>query len=307
MEESGVLYGLNALLAQAIDYAGLFPPAKLDMSAAVAGYATYAGHADAWMLGRLIVPVPRLDELESCLDGAAPSSPGEEPWHLSALTAPAGDESFPAHLARIAAFNERHADPAHGRLTIDVIELRGTTIGAVDDALDRIPDDLYPFFEIESDRDPRGLVTALVGSDAGAKIRTGGVTADLYPAPSDVARFIATCAGADVPFKATAGMHHPLRSRSDAVGAMEFGFINVLLGACMIHTRLIDEARLRELLVEEDIGAFRFEDEAIAWRDVSIEAGAIEQARERFCVSFGSCSFDEPREDLERLGLMSKL
>ena len=56
---------MEALLAQLIDYAGLFPPAKLDMGPTVRNYADYVAGDDAWMLGRLIVPVGRLEEFEA--------------------------------------------------------------------------------------------------------------------------------------------------------------------------------------------------------------------------------------------------
>jgi hypothetical protein len=119
-----------------------------------------------------------------------------------------------------------------------------------------------------------------------------------------LARFIATCASADVPFKATAGLHHPLTHDSPWPGVREFGFLNVFLAATLALTRGAEENDLVQVLGEESIEAFNFEDEAVCWRDEKLTSDEIEDTRLAFAVSFGSCSFDEPREDLRGLGLL---
>src|SRR5271154_2009055 len=70
-----------ALLRGLIDYAGLFPPASCGMATAVANYEAYLRSEDAWMLGRFIVPVARLGEVEQAV-GALPHAPGQTgpPW-----------------------------------------------------------------------------------------------------------------------------------------------------------------------------------------------------------------------------------
>ena len=65
---------LRALLHHVVDYAGLFPPAKLDMQPTVDNYAAALAGADQWMLGRLIVPVKRLDEFEACAAAHLPTA-----------------------------------------------------------------------------------------------------------------------------------------------------------------------------------------------------------------------------------------
>src|SRR5690606_26776137 len=125
---------------------------------------------------------------------------------------------------------------------------------AIDAALDAIPDEIEPFFEVAVDRDPRGLIAALAGSGAGAKIRTGGITADLFPTPAEVALFISACAAAGVSFKATAGLHHPFRHASRTVtGATEFGFVNIFLGAAITLTEQLTREDLERLLADEII------------------------------------------------------
>ena len=114
-KQETVQESLHALLAGVIDYAGLFPPARLDMSTTIANYAGYLGRADSWALGRIIVPAARLDEFEQHAASHLPTGDDNEPWQLSALVAAAGEDSLDDDLRRIAAFNEKHAVPAAGR------------------------------------------------------------------------------------------------------------------------------------------------------------------------------------------------
>ncbi len=292
---------LRAMLSSIVDYGGLFPPARLDMATTVANYARYLAGEGAWMLGRLVIPAPRLDEFQ---EHAGPHLPGdgEEPWQLAALVAAAGDPALAADLERVAAFNAAHAEGA-GRASIAVIELKPGDAGAVDEALDAIPDDLFPFFELPAGADPRGLIAALAGSDAGAKIRTGGLEAAAFPSPQDVARFIGGCAGAGVPFKATAALHHLVRHRNTSIRADEFGFLNVFVAGALAFQAKLGEPALREVLTETSPDAFQFQEDGLRFRHHELSIEQIGDARMRFAISFGSCSFDEPLENLREAGL----
>ena len=288
---------LRTLLSELVDYAGLFPPAKLDMAVTVANYANYLGGDDAWALGRLIVPATRLDEFEQHAEPHLPTGGDDPPWQLTALV---GYDSLDDDLRRLAAFNDTHA----GRARILVIELRAASADDIDLALDRIPDHIFPFFEIAVNDDPRGLIAAIAGSDAGAKVRTGGVAASAYPSPEQLARFIAASASAGVPFKATAG-HHPLRHFSEAVGTDEFGFLNVFTAGILARTTTIDEHGLAAVLVDESPEAFDFGDEQLSYGNRALGVDAIRDAREKFAISYGSCSFTEPLADLRSLNLLA--
>ena len=293
-----------ALMSNLIDYAGLFPPAKLDMPTTVRNYADYLSSPEAWMLGRLLVPAGRLDEFDSCASSLLPHDDEAESWRISCLTAPAGERQLDDDLQRIALFNDQHAAPDAGLAMIDVIELHADSAQKIDDALDMIPDELFAFFELPIEDDPRGLIAALAGGEAGAKVRTGGVTADATPAPAPLARFIGACASANVPFKVTAGLHHPIRHHDDSVGARMFGFLNVFVGACLAQEVQLDEALLADLLDDESSSSFRFDAEGFAWREHRLSHDQITDARDHFAVSFGSCSFDDPRNDLRTLNLL---
>ncbi|HTU45703.1 MAG TPA: hypothetical protein VMF91_11610 [Bryobacteraceae bacterium] len=137
-----------------------------------------------------------------------------------------------------------------------------------------------------------------------AKIRTGGITADAIPSVEVLAAYILACAERRLPFKATAGLHHPIRSRhplsyeKNAPEATMHGFVNVFLAAAFAWH---GKADIAAVLAETDQDAFRFDDRAY-WRDLSLSTGQVAEARTQFAHSFGSCSFEEPIADLEQLG-----
>lgn len=307
---------LRILLNGLIDYAGLFPPAALGMSTAVENYARYMMGEHSFALGRFICPVQKLDEFSKAgaalMPGTFATSGYREmaenlsAWRISAIIDGPLDEC----MVRIDAFNEHHEQEDHGRARIETIEMKVADANDIDDALETIPNDITPYFEIASDHDPRGCIAALAGESAGAKIRCGGVTPEAIPPIESVAAFIAACAAAGVVFKATAGLHHPIRAEQALTyeqsppRAVMHGFVNVFLAGAMLSERVIDESTARALLAENEPGAFQFDDTEARWRDLRIGLEALERARTHFALGYGSCSFEEPIADLRRLGWM---
>lgn len=307
------MHAVRLLLDSVVDYAGLFPPARLDMRSTVASYARYRRSPDQAMLARLIIPITGFPDFVREADPFLPKTAdveGDEPWPLSVLVAPASDRQIVADLERIASFNERMDDREFsrvvGRAVVDTIETKATEPKEIDRALEYVPDEIFAYFEIPADIDPRGLVTAMASLDAGAKIRTGGLTPDAHPTPEQVARFLKVCRAAEVPFKATAGLHHPCRHLATDVGCMQFGFLNVFVAGCMLwHNESMTESELEQILVEERVAAFDFGPTGLTWRKRFLRFEDIAVARERFAHSFGSCSFDEPIAELRALGLLA--
>src|SRR5207249_3714131 len=110
---------LRALLGGIIDYAGLFPPAKLPLDQAIRRYAKYRRLDDRWMLGRFVIPAARLGELAP-FDSLLHDHP---PFVFSALgrggdTGDAFLQGLSDDLAAIAEFRVRH----QGRAEVDVLE-----------------------------------------------------------------------------------------------------------------------------------------------------------------------------------------
>jgi hypothetical protein len=205
--------------------------------------------------------------------------------------------------------------------------LRWLVVSATD--LDRVPPELNGALSVLSDSDnPRAAVIeskrvfqasrpvycevpvadldSVKHAGCFAKIRTGGVKPEAIPSVADVANFIRTCADRRLAFKATAGLHHPVRAEyaltyePDAPRAVMHGFLNVFLAAAFAWH---GDRDIDPVLAETDPAAFRFDD-AAHWRDRSLSEEQIRDARTNFAHAFGSCSFDEPVRDLQSLGLL---
>jgi hypothetical protein len=302
-------HALDALLRGLVDYAGLFPPASLPMAAAVANYAYYSGSEYRWILGRFILPVARLSEFEEALGNGSAKVSGEDSlatklWALSAL--PGTDVA--ADLIRIREFKDRFAQSAN-RVEIQSVEIKVTSLQEIERLSELIPRELESYFEVPLSGNTSDCISAIANAGRRAKIRTGGETADKFPPPESVIEFIRLCAAASVAFKATAGLHHPLRSQHrftyqlESPSGVMHGFLNVFLAAAFVRAGM-DVALALELLKEQSAQALHFDSEGIIWREHRLTLRDIQAARNNFSVSFGSCSFTEPVEDLRALHLL---
>ena len=251
------------------------------------------------------MPAAGLEELEKASAGLLPEQPTTAPWRLSVLLGP--DPA--AEVRALGELNCRHAATGAGALVGDAVELKAATAEQVERTLTSLPKHLQVYVEVPVERDPAELVAAIARHGGRAKVRTGGVTPEAFPATADLVRFLRACTAAGVPFKATAGLHHPLRASyrltyaPDSPRGTMFGFLNVFLTAALLREGLSDADAAR-LLEEGDPRAFSLDEGGIAWRGRRIEAAAIRAAREQAIVSFGSCSFTEPIDDLASLHLL---
>lgn len=286
---------LRALLAGIVDYAGLFPPAALDMPSAVRNYAAYRRDAAAWMLGRFVVPVARLDEFAA----ERSSTDDDGAWKLSALVGSDAESDIACALA----FNHRES----GRAVVDSLEARLAGADAIARVAAAAAGRFDLFIELPLDSDLASLVAAVARAGAHAKVRTGGVVASAIPPAADVVRFIRACLDAGVSFKATAGLHHPLRAEyrltyePDSPSGVMYGYLNIFLASALMAEGLGDADAL-SLLEERDPAAFSFAGDRIAWRGRALTAASVERARRGVALSFGSCSFREPVDELHLVG-----
>lgn len=289
---------LRILLSEIVDYAGLFPPSQLPMKQAVENYAEYLNGEHRWMLGRFICPVSRLEEFG---ENAGKFMDGENVWRLSALAG----ESLAEDLQKIEEFNAAHA----GQAAIDTLEIKTADPEEIYAAKKLLPGNLTTYFEIPLKLRINEFVAAVAISRLRAKVRTGGVTQDAFPPVDEIVKFLRVCIAANVPFKATAGLHHPLRCQraltyeeNAAQGTMH-GFLNVFLAAAFLRQNL-NAPFINRLTTEREASQFEFDDEGVSWQGNRVELAQIRLMRERNAVSFGSCSFIEPVEDLQQIGLL---
>jgi hypothetical protein len=283
----------RALLDGVVDYAGLFPPATLSMTAAVAEYARAMAGPDAWMLGRFVLPAGRLAEFSAAhLVAAAPSS-----WRLSALVA--ADSA--ADVEAVAGFN---AQPGAAAARVDAVESKAAAVEDVDALAERWPGvDVY--VEIAAGAAPAPWLARIAARGLRAKIRTGGVTAEAFPTPAAVGAFLAAAVGAGVRFKATAGLHHAVRGNyrltyaPDAASAPMYGYLNILLATAALRAGL-DQSVAEEILVCAD-ASLNFADAGVRWRGREFPTALLRATRVEHLVGFGSCSFREPADELRPL------
>lgn len=295
---------LRMLLEGAIDYAGLFAPAFLDMATCVNNYSRYLSQSQSWALGRLVLPVARLDEFLSVREAA-----GSELWHLSGIIS----ANVVSDLALVDEFN-RTASGA----VIDMVEVRVCNRDEIDLVREHKPAGTTVLVEISPER-AHELLPILQHIGAGAKLRTGGVVAEAFPALEAVAGFLARCAKLGIPFKATAGLHHPLRCMRpftyelNSPEGMMHGFLNLFTASAIAWNaqRSGREAPLTGLaacLADRERANWHFGDDALIWsgeeEPVRIDLEALRVLRSKFALGFGSCSFEEPVRELSEFGLL---
>ena len=318
---------LRAFMSSLIDYAGLFPPAKLPLDEAMTNFATYRQESNQWMLSRFIIPAKQLDQISTDMLKTASR---EHPFRFSILGRGGAtlDEflsNLQADIDAVLAFQ----DTFNNRVVTDLFEVKlpsGLLDSRDDDGLKTLlaqSSELFtqigtvtPFYEVPLSDNWQEQVTFAVNGihthnintpkdrDAGYKLRCGGVTADLFPTPEQVAFAIVTCHEKGVVMKATAGLHHPIRHFSTDVNTTMHGFFNVFGAGLLAKTFNMPAKMLIDIITDEDAGNFTFTDAYFQWKTWKVSTQDLRRARQTLIMSYGSCSFDEPREDLESLGLM---
>lgn len=294
---------VRSVLSGLIDYAGLFPPAGLPMPEAVANFATYQRREDHWALGRFVVPASRLTEFEAACGALPPEDLLGTRWPLTVLL---GAE-ITTDMQRIAEFGEAHA---HGGPQILSLEAKALTPAAVPVIRNAVPEryELYLELPLHGELEALGKATKL--ANAHAKIRTGGTRAEEIPEADVVLAFLVMCAVLRLPFKATAGLHHPLRGVAPLTylpgcdSAVMYGYLNVLAAAAALwHNHPASEAR--QWLLAEDRQALRLDEDGLRWRALRLSPAALAATRREFMRSVGSCSFTEPLDEIRSLTMVS--
>lgn len=286
-----------SLTNRLIDDAGLFPPAQLPMDEALAADARTRAGGDGALVGHFVLPASRLDELATTSAAPPPSLSVILDGDLERALAAVDDFD----LVEIAALEtardldlsqdgtferlERwwRTDPAHRPIYCEVVNAH-TPLAQVSSAIAVVAS------------------ARLARENFGVKIRTGGATADAFPSIEILAETIARCAHADVPFKATAGLHRAIRR--DEAGVPMHGFLNVLVASAVAHRDADEQHAIVAALSEEDAGAFVLDGDYLVWNDRCFGAATLRAMRLELFAGFGSCSIAEPVADLRALGFL---
>ncbi|HEX3672047.1 MAG TPA: hypothetical protein VHT92_10145 [Candidatus Cybelea sp.] len=295
---TALLPSVRAAFGALIDYAGLFPPARLPLAEAFAEYGAARQGPHAWMLGRFIVPASALPVASDAALSVV-VEPSAEAFELVARQR----KSSPRIETIEVPLNQSVAPFREQLSTAERLDVLGAL--EADLAVNGLRD-VTAFVEIPRARPWWSALSDTMGVLArlkfGAKLRCGGLSAEAFPSIDEVAAFIAAAAAAGVPFKATAGLHHPVRHLDESTGFTMHGFLNVLAAAAFASQ--VDEATLREIVGEEEKSAFTFASDSFAWRDRRINVAELQATRHSAFVAYGSCSFAEPVADLTAMGLL---
>jgi len=300
---------LHHFLDKLIDYAGLFPPSKLEIRPSLKKYAEYIISTDKWIMSQFIVPVSRLHEIPTDL--------------METFS-----EDFPLTLSIISAdiINEidmvNHFLDTHQNKTIfSGYESRISDLSTFSQNLLDVRQlcnnqklNFNSFYEVSPSNNWISEMNETVSkisafnteykANVGFKLRCGGVEAQMFPAAENIAHTILACRNANLSMKFTAGLHHPVRHYNESVKTKMYGFFNIFIGGMVAHKYKLELDALIEILVDENPDNFTFDENGLNWKDYFISNSEIQTYRDKSFISYGSCSFNEPRADLQKLGLL---
>ena len=297
---------LRALLTRSIDYAGMFPPCSLELEPALKNQAQYVRSGDSWMLSAFVLPIAKFGDagrLVSQFDK-------HHQLRVSALGAKTENAAALQSELKNAADAIHSLQREHGDLVsvaqLEMVLPKDVDIARLTEAAAMLADlKVQVFWETPAESAEQTIVLLAKAKNPsfGYKLRTGGVIADAFPSSVQIGRAILASTKHHVPLKFTAGLHHPIRMYRDEVKTEMHGFLNVIGAGVLSAEHHWDEAQTVDMLEDQNAKSFEFHDTVFAWRDWEITLDRI-KARRKFITSFGSCSFDEPREDLLGLGVL---
>ncbi|KRF42218.1 hypothetical protein [Paenibacillus sp. Soil787] len=311
---------VRLFMEKLIDYAGLFPPAGLPIEAAIRNYQAYSHDQDSWMIGKFIIPVSRLQELVPYMQLFS----RDHPLMLSVI----GDRSSEAdacmqllaeNLERIQAFRDQYQD----EVQIDVLDLPLPPIRLQAHLLDAIGKGtsklgLRTFCELTyalnaewesrmlANLDEVAAYNETSGLRLGIKLRTGGMTAEAFPTSNQISLVLAGCKDRGLSLKFTAGLHHPFRMYRNEVKTKMHGFLNVFFAGLLANSHKLEIQQIAEIIEDEIPDSFKFSSDGLQWRHLSMTSSDIQAYRNEGVCSYGSCSFDEPRDEMREFQLLEQ-
>lgn len=260
------------LLEGLFDFAGLFPPASLDVPGAVAAFRAAREHPHGWLVERFVASAA---QVEAVGDAAGD---GGEPWPVTVVVEAPALRATAEAAGRVAS-----------AVRVDVVELKPVAAGELAGVVEAART-TFPGTDVAVEVRPgdEAVLDALAEAGAWVKLRCGG---EHVPSAEEVAAVLRGCAERGLAVKATAGLHHPVAAPDGA--GLRHGFLNLLAAAALGGD--VDAVR------ETDPSAFVLGDGGMAWRGQAIDAAVARRA----VVGIGSCSFDEPVADLVALEVLA--
>lgn len=301
-----VLDARTAAFAALIDYAGLFPPASLDMEAAVSAYRRHTTSPQRWIAGRFLCRASQLTQL--ALVATRSFVPGDRPWEVSVVF-----DLAPGESAALASDFHTEMEPAMSVAAAEAkpVDATADAVNSLLDAVSSITPDVVPFVEVDRSASLTGQTEIIAHTlkarnmVGGAKLRCGGASAEMFPTTTEVAEFIVATAENRLPFKMTAGLHQPIRHFDVELGVEVHGFVNLLMATALAWSGA-DTTTVEEAVDEDGNEAFSISVAFASWRSHEFSGPSLRRMRTSGFVAYGSCDFDEPVKELEQLGLVGE-
>lgn len=289
---------VRAIMTGILDDASMFPPAAAPLEATLGLHAQAARSPWREVQGRLLLPASVLTRLpdERALLGLDGS------LQVGAVVGSPADPTPAAGLRQVREAAEvlSHRDPV---VAIASVEVRGDDLGATIDQARALGDDLaldQIAIEVPVRGTPLDAIVVAVAQVATAaaddprvvaKVRCGAVDPAGVPTADELATFVVAAATSGVPFKATAGLHHP-----DAVPSGDdrrHGYLNLLAAAHAAPHADGDRSAIVDLL-ERTATDVAITDLHLAVGSHRLSADDVRRTRWSGLRTFGTCSFTEP-------------
>lgn len=310
-----------------IDYAGLFPPAKLDLNTSFNNFLNYQSGKNSNMLSKFICPVKLLPDLYQLFNRKTEMI---QPIEISLIiTGGENLEAFKNSLKSDLELRSKFIDETKSSFKVNNFEykipdeiIKNKDHKEISELLKFISDNtgsdheikLSFFAESTLEGDWKSNIEFIADAlemhnenydDTGFKLRTGGITKTAFPSSEQIAFAVGYCLKRNLEMKFTAGLHHPIRHFDIGLDTKMHGFINVFTAGIIAKRHNISEHEMIKLLEDESAENFRFTESGFSWNGYEIENEDIHFARSTFVKSYGSCSFDEPVDDLKKLNLLN--
>lgn len=306
---------LYAFLNGLIDYAGLFPPANLDLKTAIKNYAQYIHSIDSWMLGPFVIPITKLNELSQYSKLFSSGIP----LKLSVVGRKSETNNeflvqFHEDMEQIRIYHQTFSEWSQ----IETIEIHlphqvpsQELLKVLTLSTEKQGVNLFCEVSILGETNWKAhLINTLdviaqfnekKNKQIGIKLRTGGIKKEMIPPLDRIAFAMAAVRDRKLPMKFTAGLHHPIRMYREEVQDKMHGFLNIFLSGMLAYQENLDEKSIKHVLSEEESRHFIIQENELGWRNFHLTSSSVQELRKRYLCSFGSCSFDEPRDELLEL------
>ncbi len=315
---------LNYFSDKFLDYAGLFPPAQLNMADAVAAFSSYESHEKSNLLARFVIPAMRLEELlpQLELQFSKSQKTAQNWWKFSGIVQAATDlPSFEANLTRDCNLIYNFQEKFKGKIEFDAFEIPlPSVLFSADGAIQinrileriqtettRIQKKSKVFLELDLKLDCSVFLSNLAAHNSNSnrplyiKLRTGGITPAAIPSCETIARVMQQAAQTRIPLKATAGMHDPVRHFDEQLECKMHGFLNIFCATMFAHSKNLSVTEIIAILELDKTSDFQFLSHGLQVLSHCVSNAEIQKLRNQAVLSFGSCSFEEPVEYLSKM------